>query len=648
MGNIIKGANWAELGFTSLTKTFGKEYSTCPQCSHTRKKTRHKCVTVIHTGDKFENTAYCGQCYIFFVVGDKKHSDFNKNDFKPALHTQNEKVYDLPKMPLLPSETDSNLQRMYKYFSERKISKETLQAMQVQTTNVWIQGNTCEINGKEYTTKDGIQNTISFPYFRNSELVNIKYRSATKAFRLEKGAELILYNFDVLYTDIKTLIITEGEIDCLSFLECGITNVVSVPNGAAKNANLSYLDSASDLLNQIDTFIIATDNDKPGELLSEELIRRLGREKCKRVVYPDGCKDSNEVLCKFGKDDLVAIIQKATEIEIKGILSSEIVIKQALDLYLNGYPKVYPIKIQGFDDIFNFNLGEVTIFTGGANVGKTTFINECLQRLNFYHGFKCGILSWEQQPVGGHLGRILQKYYGKTFFAPNQYQLGMQQMTRQEFDNGAKYYTDNFKFFDCRGAIYNVNDICNIAKELVKKYGINLLYIDPFTHIDKSIKPKGMSDTDYISVFMCTLTNLAKELNIHIILVAHPAKSRTLKYIYLDAKGEEQAIFFGGKNDINGSVNFDNTADNIISIGKHPISFNALIFVGKVRYQDYVGKIGDCELLYDTKTTRYNDLYLNSTCNYTQTEIQPQNDSRRETISYSTSFEQDNNRDLPF
>lgn len=632
MSTII-GTNWAELGFTSLSKNVGKEYATCPQCSHNRKKKRLKCVTINHT----TGWADCHHCEAIFRLGTAKE-EYIRND-APALHTQGQKLYDIPKMPPLPSENDSNLQRMYGYFAKRKISIPTLQAMQIQTANVWIQGNSIEIDGKIHTTKDAIQNAVMFPYFRDSILVNTKYRSATKAFRLEKGAELILYNFDILYTDIKTLIITEGEIDCLSFLECGIKNVVSVPNGAAKNPNLSYLDSANELLNQIGCIIIATDNDKAGELLAEELIRRLGREKCKRAVYPEGCKDANEVLCKFGADELIALTQKATDIEIPGILSSEIVIKQAADLYDNGYPKVYPIKINGFDNLFNFNLGEVTIFTGGANAGKTTFVNECLQRLNFYYGFKAGILSWEQQPVGGHLGRILQKYYGKSFFTPNIYQTGMERMTKEEFNLGAKYYTDNFKFFDCRGAIYTVKDICNMARELVKKYGINILYIDPFTHIDRSIKPHSVSDTDYISIIMVTLTNLAKELKIHIILVAHPTKLRTLKYLYVDAKGQEQVVYFGGKGDINGSANFDNTADNIIAVGRHPISHNPLIFVEKIRYQDYVGSIGECELIYDRKTTRYNDLNLQSSCNYKT------NDTR---TAYATGNNFDDGYEIPF
>lgn len=53
------------------------------------------------------------------------------------------------------------------------------------------------------------------------------------------GAELLPYNIDAIKGQ-KECIITEGEMDALSFIECGRTDVVSVPNGA--NANLSYLD----------------------------------------------------------------------------------------------------------------------------------------------------------------------------------------------------------------------------------------------------------------------------------------------------------------------------------------------------------------------------------------------------------------------
>jgi twinkle protein len=72
---------------------------------------------------------------------------------------------------------------------------------------------------------------MAFPYFRDGEMVNIKYRGPNKTYWQVKAAEKVLYGLD----DIKgqeTIIIVEGELDKLALEEAGYTNVVSVPDGA--------------------------------------------------------------------------------------------------------------------------------------------------------------------------------------------------------------------------------------------------------------------------------------------------------------------------------------------------------------------------------------------------------------------------------
>ena len=73
---------------------------------------------------------------------------------------------------------------------------------------------------------------VAFPYFRNGELVNIKFRALTeKAFAQVKGAEKILYGLDDIANE-KSEIIVEGECDKLALEKADIRNVVSVPDGA--------------------------------------------------------------------------------------------------------------------------------------------------------------------------------------------------------------------------------------------------------------------------------------------------------------------------------------------------------------------------------------------------------------------------------
>ena len=80
---------------------------------------------------------------------------------------------------------------------------------------------------------------ICFHFFENGTLVNTKFRSALKHFKMVQGAELIPYHVDgILGTP--ECIITEGELDAASFIAAGRDDVVSVPAGA--QSNLTWLD----------------------------------------------------------------------------------------------------------------------------------------------------------------------------------------------------------------------------------------------------------------------------------------------------------------------------------------------------------------------------------------------------------------------
>src|SRR5262249_6121377 len=137
---------------------------------------------------------------------------------------------------------------------------------------------------------------VIFPYFRNGELVNRKFRTIReKHFRLEAGCELVLYGVDDIEPE-KPLVWVEGEIDKLSLEAAGFRSVVSVPNGApapgTKNydAMFGFLDADREKIEAIRRHVIAVDSDPPGARIEDELSRRLGVEKCSRVRWPEGVK----------------------------------------------------------------------------------------------------------------------------------------------------------------------------------------------------------------------------------------------------------------------------------------------------------------------------------------------------------------------
>ena len=127
------------------------------------------------------------------------------------------------------------------------------------------------------------------------------------------------------------MIITEGEIDALSFIQAGFDNVLSVPNGA--NNNLEYLDNYVELFKSIEKIYIATDQDTKGIELRDELVRRFGADRCYIVSFKD-CKDANEYLLKYG-DALKDVIKESKPVPVKGIMELDVVKVLLLEFLLD-------------------------------------------------------------------------------------------------------------------------------------------------------------------------------------------------------------------------------------------------------------------------------------------------------------------------
>ena len=79
------------------------------------------------------------------------------------------------------------------------------------------------------------------------------------------------------------------------------------------------------------TVILCTDSDGAGNHLRDELSRRIGREKCFRVNYPDDCKDMNDVLIKYGEDKVTDIVSNAYPYPKDGVVMVQDVEDDAID-----------------------------------------------------------------------------------------------------------------------------------------------------------------------------------------------------------------------------------------------------------------------------------------------------------------------------
>lgn len=466
-----------------------------------------------------------------------------------------------------------------KYFEGRGISNNTLLRFNISESNEWMP------KGGENTR------AICFNYYREGQLINIKYRAKDKDFKLHKNAELIFYNLDSI-KDESTAIIVEGEIDCLSLHEAGIYNVVSVPNGAgAGQQQLKYLDNCWQSFEDKDQIILFTDNDTPGQSLREELARRLGKERCYKVQYPEGCKDANDILIKNGPQMIREIVENPVRWPIDGITTMDDVYDEVVSYYENGYPKGYAANIGEFDELLTFSGGQLTIVTGSPGSGKSEFIDYITTSLARHHNWRFGVCSFEN-PVAIHVTKLMEKFVGLSF---NFRKDPAHRMGRAEFEEGMALTDKYFSFINILQADVTIQGIIQKLTELVKRTGIKGAIIDPWNYIEHKVPP-GQTETQYISEALTLIKEFAARTDTHVFLVAHPRK------LMKDIKTKQYPI--ATMYDISGSAHFFNKTDNGISIHRDFGNNVVTAYVQKVRFS-WLGKIGFSSFSFDTFIRQY-------------------------------------------
>jgi twinkle protein len=537
-----------------LRKFRGEEQILCPACSHTRKKKTDKCLSWNH--DK--QTGMCFNCGAVFYIQKVKIE---------------EKKYIRPEWQ---NNTDLS-DKAVKYFENRGISQFTLRQMKITTGFDWMPQFNKEVD------------TIHFNYFRNDELINIKYRGPQKSFKIYKDAELIFYNIDSI-KDSKEAVIVEGEIDALSYFEVGIRNVLSVPNGAK---NFQFLDNCFDELERIEKVYIAVDTDEPGMLLRDELIRRIGAERCLLIDFK-GKKDANEYLVSFGKEELGRTISEAKEIPMDGIIFLAQTWDSMINTFRNGKKFGTTTYFKEFDKHWKWRGGDVNIWTGYNNEGKSCFLaNLCINKAKA-ENWKFAVFSPENYPVGEYYDELIHCYVGKS--TDKRYN---NVMTEKEYNEAASYIHEHF-YAIIPDENYHLETILSKMRWLIRKYGVNSCIIDPYNQIEHLME-RGEREDLYISRFMSTLKRFAVDNDISMHLVAH-----------------QVTPMFSGKENypqpdtykIKGGGTFSDKSDNVIAVWRpfrksNPSDNTVRIIIGKIKKQRLVGIPGEIDMYYSVSKNQY-------------------------------------------
>lgn len=560
--------NWDKYGIKAPSGTSGNRKVFCPECRDRRHDKLDKSLSINLATGEF-NCHYCG---FSGCAAEKESWERERPWYNSAPIRRQKPVYKKP----TPRPTAPMSARALAWFKSRGISEATLIALKVTEGMEWM------------PQKNGQANTVQFNYYHNGELVNTKFRTGDKCFKLCKDAELLPYNIDAI-KGCKECIITEGEMDALSFYECGRHDVVSVPNGA--NSNLDYLDDyIEEYFDDKETIYIASDIDTKGVILRDELIRRFGVERCRVLEYGDGCKDANEHLQKYGRESLLQCIAAAPEIKVDGVFTVSD-FEQSLDaLFENGMQRGVTVGHENLDELISFETKRLCIVTGIPGNGKSEFIDELAERLNMKYGWRFAYFSPENAPLAYHASKLIEKFTGKHF--------DRQHLNYAEYRQVKEHLETNF-YFIAPSDNYKIDNILDKAKYLVRRRGIKALVIDPYNRIEHEYE-RGQREDQYISLFIDKLMRFAQINDVLIILMAHPTKLSKNK----DGVVEAPTLY-----DISGAAHFYNKTDFGIVVHRDRVKDTVEVHVQKVKFR-HLGKVGTAYFKYNLNNGRYSP-YIN-------------------------------------
>lgn len=433
---------------------------------------------------------------------------------------------------------------------------------------------------------------IIFPFLLpDGELALAKARKAEDGAAPKPTAancEPVLFGWQAVPAEAREVIITEGEIDAMSWAAYGFP-AMSVPFGGGKGAKQKWIESEYDRLERFERIYISTDMDKVGDEAAEEIASRLGRHRCVRVRLPK--KDANECLVDgLPQADMARALLEAINLDPAGLHAPTSYGERVQRLFypVHGERQGYTTPYGKLDGKLAFRPGDLTLWTGASGSGKSQIISDCIPHW-IIEGSRVCLASFEMPPAQT-LRRMVK-------------QAGNVDRPTQRFLADILDYLDNGLLLYEKVGKSGIGPLLEIFDYARAKYGCDQFVID-------SLMRLGIAADDYAgqekAVFQ--LVDWTLQHNVHTHLVAHARKA-------------EKGAGAPETEDVKGASEIANNAANILSVWrnrrheeelsladsealKRQLNEKAgvILNVAKQRHGDFEGKIG---LWFDQTTYRY-------------------------------------------
>ncbi len=477
---------------------------------------------------------------------------------------------------------------------EFRVSKECIpfeDLEEVSLTKRCIGKDTCSKFKYFSTVYKGKPCQVACYYDDSGNLVGQKLRFPDKSFAVLGSISNRLYGSQ-LWASGKKIVITEGEIDCLtvSQLQGNKWPVVSIPNGAqaakkAIEANLEYLENFEEV-------ILMFDMDDPGRKASEECAKILPAGKAYIANLP--CKDPNECLSEGKGSEVLQAVWNAKPYRPDGIVSgTDLYEKCVTDIDDLKDSVEYPwVALQ--NKTKGARHGELYVFTSGSGMGKSTILRELEYYFGVHRGELCGIVALEESTRKTGM-ELMSIHLNKRLILDPE---GTDEDERsrafaETIGNG------NFFLYDHFGSLDSGNLLSKL-RYMIVSLGCKRIFLD---HI--SIVVSGM-DTDEdggerkaIDKLMTNLRSLVEETGATMFVVSHLKRP--------EKKGHEEGAQVS-LSQLRGSGAIAQLSDMVIGLERNQQGDNPNVLTLRVLKNRFCGDTGISGYLeYDPETGRLKD-----------------------------------------
>lgn len=373
------------------------------------------------------------------------------------------------------------------FFAKRKISSETLKAYKI---------------GEQGCT-------MVFPYFHGNTLKFVKYRdTAEKKIWSSKDSEPILFGWQAMKPDARSLIITEGEIDAMSFAEQG-TPALSVPRGGGDgNKQEEWIAAEWENLLLFDVIFLALDMDEMGRKAAEYIAGRLGNHRC-LVVDFGKYKDANEA--HMAGENLGTFLGSAHPCDPPELRSANDYVDAVID-YFHGKTEQQGYKLPWSKTHAKVGVrkAEISVWAGINGHGKSQVLGHVIVDSIRQKERWC-VASMEFKPF-----KLLARMYRQ---ASGTNQPGAA-LCRGAI---ADFFSNQLFLFDVQGTA-KAERILEVFEYAYRRYGCTSFLVD-------SLAKCGFGEDDYNGqkAFVDRLMEFSQRFNVHVHLVCHMRKAKTEK-----------------------------------------------------------------------------------------------------------------------